>query len=96
MTAGWPTENLGALSHNSMRRFLPTMTNVLGFADSVAQAVGSWQELSQGEGTAGRASQRMSLHYSDEKALASCEAKRQVLERFLHLTQGHSAARWWF
>ena len=89
---GWCVDDLGALSYNSMRRILPTMTNVLGFPDNVAQAVGSWQEIPQGEGTSGKASQRMSLHYSDEKALASCEAKREVLDLFMHLIQGHKSA----
>ena len=68
------------------------MTNVLGFPDDDTQAVGSWQEIVQGEGFAGKAVQRMSLHYSDEKALASAEAKREVLAYFFHLIQGHSTA----
>ena len=34
----------------------------------------------------------MSLHYSDEKALASSEAKREVLTYFFHLIQGHRIA----
>ena len=89
---GWHAEDLGALSYKSMRRFLPTLTNVLGFPPDVAQAIGSWQDMPQGEGTKGQAIQSMSLHYSDERASASGQTKRAVLTHFFSLLKGHARA----
>ena len=65
---GWDQQQLGTLSFNSMRRFLPTLTDVLRCDRDTAQAVGSWQEIPQGEKSAGQASRPMSLQYSDELA----------------------------
>ena len=91
MAAGWDATNLGALSYNSMRRFLPTMANVLRFSENTAQAIGSWQEHPQGEGgSASTSRQLMSVHYSDQRALASAEAKRDVLSLFFRLVQHHA------
>ena len=91
VTAGWDAANLGALSYNSMRRFLPTVANVLRFSEHTAQAIGSWQELPQGEGSSASTSrQLMSIHYSDQRALASAEAKREVLSLFFRLVRHHA------
>ena len=93
VATGWDASALGMLSYNSMRRFLPTMANVLRFPDSIAQAIGSWQEIPQGEGCAGIGVQLMSVHYSDQKALSSAEAKREVLDLFFCLVRRHAAAQ---
>ena len=77
------------LTYNSMRRFLPTAANVMGFSLDVAQAIGSWQEIPQGEGSKGVAVRAMSLHYSDEQALASGAAKQRVLELFVERSAQH-------
>ena len=47
--AGWDDRSLSVLSYNSMRRFLPTLANVLRFPSEIAQAIGNWQETPQGE-----------------------------------------------
>ena len=91
VATGRSAEDLGSLSYNSMRRFLPTMANILGYNDSTAQAIGSWQEIPHGVGTTGKSSQIMSLHYADEKALASGEAKRLVLHNF-RFSKSHDLA----
>ena len=90
--AGWAQQSLGTLSFNSMRRFLPTLADVLRCDRDTAQAVGSWQEIPQGEGCAGRAIRPMSLHYSDEQALSSCVAKVKVLEKLFEVAALHPQA----
>ena len=90
--AGWAQPLLSTLSFNSMRRFLPTLADVLRCDRDTAQAVGSWQEVPQGEGCAGRAIRPMSLHYSDEQALSSCVAKAKVLTRFFEVAALHPQA----
>ena len=89
---GWAPEDTQALSYNSMRRFLPTLGDVLRFSADDSQALGSWQELPQASGCAGKASQRMSLHYSDERALSSCEVKRRALTQLLQIAERHPQA----
>ena len=89
MDSSWDSTELAIFSYNSMRRFLPTVANVLRFEGYIAQAIGSWQEVPQGEGTTGQATRPMSLHYSDEQALSSCEAKRKVLELFAQVSSRH-------
>ena len=82
--AGWDAADLGTLSYNSMRRFLPTMANVFQVSENTAQAIGSWQERPQGEGSAtGTSRQLMSVHYSDQRALASAEAKTRSYHALL-------------
>ena len=83
---GVPEELRGTLTYNSMRRFMPTLAQVLGYPLETRQAIGSWQEVPQGQDTHGRAVQAMANHYSDEKALASGEAKRVVLQHFIELS----------
>ena len=75
-----------------MRWFLPTLGDVLRFSTDDAQALGSWQELPQAGGCAGKASQRMSLYYSDERALSSCEVKRRALTHLLQQAEPHPQA----
>ena len=90
---GVESQSIPALSYNSLRRFLPTLANVLGYGVEVAQAIGSWQEVPQGVGTSGQAIRPMSLHYSDARALDSCEAKRKVLEHFAQVSMAHPQVR---
>ena len=63
---------------NTLRRFLPTAANAHGFDDKIAQAVGSWQDVSQVECTSSRSIKVMSLHCSDEQAVSSGAAKKQA------------------
>ena len=90
---GVESQSIRALSYNSLWRFLPTLANVLGYGVEVAQAIGIWQEVPQGVGTSGHAIRPMSLHYSDAQALASCEAKRKVLEHFAQISMAHPQVR---
>ena len=77
-------ERVEHATFNSMRRFLPTAFNVFNFPEDIAQAIGSWEEVPRGDGrSGGRACRPMSLHYSDEQALASGRAKIKVLKAFV-------------
>ena len=79
---GRPLDTVKKYTFNTLRHVLPTAANVLGFKDKVAQAVGSWQDVPQGEGTSSRSIKLMSLHNSDEQAVSSSAAKKQVLDPF--------------
>ena len=73
-------------TYNTLRRLLPTAANVFQLSQSVCQAVGSWEEVPQGEGgSVGHATRPMSVHYSAELALASGKAKADAFEKFQHL-----------
>ena len=79
---GRPLDTLEKYTSSTLRRFLPTASNVLGLDDKIAQAVGSRQDVPQGEGTSRRSIKLMSLHFSDEQAVSSGAAKKQVLDLF--------------
>ena len=73
-------------TYNTLRRFLPTAANIFQLPQSVCQAVGSWEEVPQGEGgSVGHATRPMSVHYSAELALASGKAKADAFVNFQHL-----------
>eukprot|EP00439_Symbiodinium_sp_Y106_P086883 s171_g36.t1 len=68
-------------TYNKLRRFLPTGANVLGLADSEAQAVGSWVEMARG-GQAHHDRHRadlMSVRYSGQRVLSSAGVKARIL-----------------
>ena len=83
---------LTSFTFNSMRRFMPTLASVLRVSAETAQAIGHWQDTPFGEGGASAGLRMMSVHYSDQKALASAQAKRQVLQEFFGLLSSHPAA----
>ena len=89
---GWEKDALRVLSFNSMRRFMPTLASVLRFPTETAQAIGHWQDTPIGESGSSSSLRIMSVHYSDQKALASAQAKRQVLQCFFSLISSHPAA----
>ena len=85
---GMTPQEVAQRKYNSLRRFLPTVANVVRAREDVAQAIGSWEEVPRGEGARrARAVRPMSLHYSSEQALASGRAKMRVLQVFLRASQ---------
>ena len=75
--------------YNRLRRFLPTLGNVLQLDRESMQALGSWMEVPSGGGPqpskAFRASNPMSLHYSGQKMLRSAQVKNAMVKRFMQL-----------
>ena len=90
---GRPLDTWKRYTFNTLRLFLLTAGNVLGFDDNVAHAVGSWHDVPQGEGTSSRSIKLMSLYSSDERAVSSGAAKQQVLDIFLFLSLQHPSDR---
>ena len=88
--AGDSKDTAATATFNTIRRFLPTAANVLRFDVQTSQAIGSWEEVPQGDGPAlGKAIRPMSLHYSAELALSSGEAKMEVLNAFVSACKVH-------
>ena len=88
MQCGLDTHSAKGATFNRLRRFLPTLGNVLEISDVDAQAVGNWTEVPQGGGlTAPRpkAAMTMGRHYGGHKVLRSAVVKVRLLERFLEL-----------
>ena len=77
--AGLSESQAAGLSYNTCRRFLPTVANVFQVDRSSAQALGSWVEELSGTASSS-APVHMSVHYSDQKALASGLVKHRVLQ----------------
>ena len=75
--------------YNRLRRFLPTLGNVLALDRDSMQAVGSWVEIPAVYGPQPskgfRASNPMSLHYSGQKMLRSAQVKNALMKRFFQL-----------
>ena len=75
--------------YNRLRRFLPTLGNVLVLDREDMQALGSWMEVPAGGGPqpskACRATNPMSLHYSGQKMLRSAQVKNGLVKRFFQL-----------
>ena len=77
-------------TYNRLRRFLPTIANVLGLDVPDLQAIGNWVEVAQGgfqdpQTRKARASIPMRVHYSAEKVLRSVQVKQRCVDRLLHL-----------
>ena len=77
-------------TYNRLRRFLPTIANVLGLDVPDLQAIGNWVEVAQGgfqdpQTRKARASIPMGVHYSAEKVLRSVQVKQRCVDRLLHL-----------
>ena len=96
MTLGTDTEKARASTYNRLRRFLPTLANVLQVSDLELQAVGNWVELPQGGGGDPQRQQKravvsMGIHYAAAKVLRSVQVKQRCLDRFLELFRHKSA-----
>eukprot|EP00435_Cladocopium_sp_Y103_P016958 s317_g4.t1 len=86
---GLPPEEAGTSGYNRLRRFLPTLGNVLRLEPPEMQAVGSWVEVPAGGGPAptvkSRATWLMGRHYAGAQADRSAAVKAALLERFWQL-----------
>eukprot|EP00435_Cladocopium_sp_Y103_P029419 s2946_g7.t1 len=87
--AGTPHELASTAGFNRLRRFLPTLGNVLRLEPPEMQAVGSWVEIPAGGGpspqTKSRAVWLMERHYSGGQADRSAAVKVALMERFWQL-----------
>ena len=77
-------------TYNRLRRFLPTIANVLGLDTPDLQAIGNWVEIAQGgfqdpQTRKARACIPMGVHYSAEKVLRSVQVKQRCLDRLMAL-----------
>ena len=95
---GVPIEEATTAQYNKLRRFMPTLANVLRLEDPELQAIGSWVELPSGGGPAptrkSRAIWIMGRHYAGGQTERSAAVKRSILQRFwklFHLKQGELA-----
>ena len=84
VAAGVGEEEAAQHSFNSCRRFMPTLSAVLGFTREESQAIGNWVD-DPARGAEAAAPPTMSVHYSDQKALASGMAKKKALRKLFGL-----------
>ena len=90
VTMGVDFKAAQSATYNRLRRFLPTIGNVLGMDPTELQAIGNWVEVAQGgfqdpQHRKARASIPMGLHYSSEKVLRSVQVKQRCVDRLLAL-----------
>ena len=80
---------------NRLRRFLPTLGNVVRLSPQDQQAVGNWVEIPTGGGPIpnqkSRATWTMGIHYSGQRALHSALVKKALLKRFMRLYHAKKA-----
>jgi hypothetical protein len=88
--AGVEFSQAQAAGYNRLRRFLPTMANVMELPDLDLQAVGNWTEIPSGGGRdpaqkKGRHSMPMGVHYAASKVLRSLQVKQRCVDRLMSL-----------
>ena len=95
---GVPIEEATTATFNKLRRFMPTLANVLRLDAPELQAVGSWIEIPAAGGpsptTKSRATWIMGRHYAGGQTERSAAVKRAILQRFwklFHMKQGEIA-----
>ena len=76
-------------TYNKLRRFLPTMANVMELPD---QSVGNWTELPSGGGRdpsskKPKGSMPMGVHYAGSRVLRSLQVKQRCVDRLFALYQ---------
>ena len=80
---------------NRLRRFLPTLGNVVRLTPADQQAIGNWVEIPTGGGPIpnqkSRATWTMGIHYSGQRALHSAQVKKALLKRFMSLYHAKKA-----
>ena len=70
--------------YNKLRRFLPTLGNVLGVSSEDCQAIGSWVEMPSGASTSSaKKREPMSLRYAGAKLVCSAVVKQAIMTHFL-------------
>ena len=90
---GKPAAEISQITHNSARRFPPTVASAIGADAHTAQAVGNWTDTACEGSSKQPALRLMSVHYSDVKALASGQAKAKVLDAFVAACTHHSSVQ---
>eukprot|EP00435_Cladocopium_sp_Y103_P045120 s83_g12.t2 len=89
MQCGLDAHSARGSQYNRLRRFMPTLANVVELSDLDAQAVGSWTEVTQGGGRSvprAKASTPMGRHYyAGSRVLRSAVVKVRLLDRFMEL-----------
>ena len=86
--AGLPPQTARKLAYNSCHRFLPALSDVLGFPRHARQAIGNWTDKEAVRSESGGSRTDMSIVYSDARAVSSGAAKALVFNRFLHTLSG--------
>lgn len=79
-------------TYNKLRRFLPTMANVMELPDLDLQSVGNWTELPSGGGRdpsskKPRGAMPMGVHYAGSRVLRSLQVKQRCVDRLFALYQ---------
>ena len=79
-------------TYNKLRRFLPTMANVMELPDLDLQSVGNWTELPSGGGRdpsskKPKGSMPMGVHYAGSRVLRSLQVKQRCVDRLFALYQ---------
>eukprot|EP00435_Cladocopium_sp_Y103_P052832 s71_g16.t1 len=77
-------------TYNKLRRFLPTMANVMELGDLDLQAVGNWTDLPSGGGRdpsarKPRGVMPMGVHYAGSRTLRSLQVKQRCVDRLMAL-----------
>lgn len=81
-----------AATFNRLRRFVPTMANVMELPDLDLQAVGNWCELPSGGGRdpaskKPKGATPMGVHYAGSRVSRSLQVKRRCVDRLMSLFQ---------
>ena len=79
-----------ASTYNRLRRFLPTMANVMEMPDLDLQSVGNWTDLPSGGGREpgvkkARGAMPMGVHYAGSRVLRSLQVKQRCVDRLMAL-----------
>ena len=82
------------LTFNALRRLMPTGADVLQFPDTVAAAIGNWQDTPKGGGERkrGRMRDQMAKRYAGEKILTAGGYKLQVVAAIWEMQAADTAA----
>ncbi len=86
------------LTFNALRRLMPTGADVLQFSDTVAAAIGNWQDTPKGasEKKRGRLRDQMAKRYAGEKVLTAGGYKLQIVAAIweMQAKNGGAASGW--
>lgn len=79
-----------AATFNRLRRFVPTMANLMELPDLDLQAVGNWCEVPSGGGRdpsskKPRGATPMGVHYAGSRVSRSLQVKSRCVDRLMHL-----------
>lgn len=83
LQAGLEPKHAASVHFNRLRRFTPTVGNLLKMSATDMQSIGSWQEVPDGGGREGakpKAVMHMGLHYSGQKLQRSAQVKIHIVQ----------------